>query len=81
MQNFSEARRYAINELDKSYNQIIVFVDDLVKKSNDRENMLLLQGKVYNLKMYIDSLKVLDSIPIVRGGRRTRKNRRKSLRH
>ena len=80
MQNVTEARRYTINDLDKSYNDIRVFVDDLVKKSNLHENIRVVQLKLDNLELYINTLKALDASP-VRGGRKTRKNRRKSIRH
>ena len=49
MQNLTEARRYTINALDNSYNEIRDLVDDLVKKSNDRDNMSLVQMKLNNL--------------------------------
>ena len=80
MQDVSEARRFTINALDKAYTDIKVFVNDLVKKSNDHDNMSLIQVKLDNLELYINTLKALDKQP-VRGGRKTRKNRRKSLRH
>lgn len=80
MQNVSEARRFTINELDKSYNDIRYLVNDLVKKSSPHDIIRSVQLKLDNLELYINTLKALDK-PQFRGGRKTRKNRRKSLRH
>ena len=76
MQN--EARSYAINMIDKAYNDTSAIVDALAKEpENMKENMRLLRLKFNNLGLYINTLKNLDT---QQGGRRTRRNRRKSNR-
>ena len=79
MQNVTEARRFTINALDKAYNEAKYVVDDLVEKSNQDATITLLQLKLNNLELYINTLKVLER-PKLTGGRKTRKNRRKSIR-
>jgi len=76
MQN--EARSYAINMIEKAYNDTSAIVDALAKEpENMKENMRLLRLKFNNLGLYINTLKNLDT---QQGGRRTRRNRRKSNR-
>ena len=76
MQNISEARSFTINALSKAFNDTRYLVDDLVKKSKQADNMVLVQQKLNNLELYINTLKTLDA-PKRMGGRMTRKNSRK----
>ena len=76
MPDVNEARRVTINELDKAYNDTRNLVGDLVKKSKSGNSITLVQLKLDKMKLYIDTLKTLDAAQ-VRGGRKTRRNRRK----
>ena len=76
MPGVDEARRVTINELDKAYNDTRYLVDDLVKKSRSGNSITLVQLKLDKMKIYIDTLKTLGTAQ-VRGGRKTRRNRRK----
>lgn len=75
MSSVNEARKASINALDKAYNETRELVDKLVKTSKQIDNMRLVQAKLDNLELYINTLKTLDS-QTLRGGRKTRKNRR-----
>jgi hypothetical protein len=64
------------NFLGKAYNDTRYLVDDLVKKSKQTDDIMLVQQKLNNLELYINTLKSLDA-PKITGGRKTRKNSRK----
>lgn len=76
MPGVDEARRLTIKELDKAYNDTRNLVNDLVKKSRSGDTITLVQMKLDKLELYINTLKTLDAGQ-VRGGRKTRRNRRK----
>ena len=75
MQNISKARSVTIKALGKAYDDTRYLVDDLVKKSKQTDNIMLVQQKLNNLELYINTLKSLDG-PRITGGRKTRKNSR-----
>jgi hypothetical protein len=77
MQNVTEARRFTINALDKAYTDTRYLVDALVKDPKADDSIKRVQLKLDNLELYINTLKTLDRAQLT-GGRKTRKNRRKS---
>jgi hypothetical protein len=80
MQDVGAARRFSIIALDKAYNESKVLVDGLVNTSKPDDKIRLVQLKLYNLELYINTLKTLET-PRLTGGRKTRNNRRKSRRN
>jgi len=79
MSGVNEARRVSIIALDKAYNESKVLVDGLVETSKPDDKIRLVQLKLDNLELYINSLKALET-PRLTGGRKTRNNRRRSTR-
>lgn len=71
-----DARRVAINGLEKGYNETRELVDSLVKTAKPDDTIRLVQLKLDSLELYINALKTLDT-PRLRGGKKTRKHRRK----
>jgi hypothetical protein len=71
-----DARRLAINSLDKEYNETRVLVDELAKTAKPGDNITLVKLKLDSLALYINALKTLDT-PRLTGGKKTRRHRRK----